>query len=408
MSRLVAGYRALCLALPPAVLAVLGLNAAAARLAPGRPAEADVFRPPAELLATEPEVLREIYGDRPEAELRALLRPPPFASHPRLAFRSRPSAHEPYRVGVEGLRLGGTVTATGAAAGLAGGVWVFGGSTVFGSGVRGDETVVAALGRQDPGRLYLNFGVIAATQRLEIDHLVHLLEKGHRPSRVIFLDGLNDALAVLASPFAAEETPARPPAAYAFDFGPHRLESAPLGLWLRSTALWRWWAGPFVTPRGADLDDPDSLYVRDPWAHWLGRPPLFAHDEAQLADAARRLVRLHRANLELLGALGRGYGFEVAAFLQPNGLLRTDHPFLRDPAAYPGSPIHRAAEALSTAARVAIADGRLAPMVDLSEADRGCEACYVDAVHYDARLADRLAAAILASSAPPRLEPAGP
>lgn len=350
------------------VLLVL-LNIVASHCGPRRIAERDLF------VADD---------DRP--------RPPPFSSHPRLEFRTRPTNDGVYNVGLENMRYTGWVTATTAAAAIDGGVWVFGGSTVFGSGVGDHETIPHALGALDRDHAYVNFGAVAYTQRLEITKLLHLLEKGYRPKRVVFVDGLNDMLAALASPFAATDTPARVPSAYAFDFGVHRFQRFPTRLFWQATPLVRWLEQD-LEPGSRDLDNPDALFVTDPWRHYFARPRQFDDAPGHVEGAAKRAVEAHRANLDLIAGLAAGFGFEADVFFQPNGLTRTSNRFLRDPTTYPDTMVYRASVALTEAVRAAITDGRLAPMIDIS--DTHDPDAYVDAVHYSRPMAEALARRIL-------------
>ena len=80
----------------------------------------------------------------------------------------------------------------GAPAGLNDAIWFFGGSTTFGFGVGDSETIPAHLER----RLHhpvINFGVRGHATATENRRLASLLRAGHRPRRVLFLDGINEA-----------------------------------------------------------------------------------------------------------------------------------------------------------------------------------------------------------------------
>lgn len=80
----------------------------------------------------------------------------------------------------------------GAAAALDNAVWFLGGSTTFGFGVADSETIPAHLERrlQIP---VINFGVRGHASTTENRRLANLLRAGYRPSRVLFLDGINEA-----------------------------------------------------------------------------------------------------------------------------------------------------------------------------------------------------------------------
>ncbi|HWI19802.1 MAG TPA: hypothetical protein VNT81_18745 [Vicinamibacterales bacterium] len=73
-----------------------------------------------------------------------------------------------------------------------GATWFFGGSTTFGYGVADDETIPAALERQ-LGQPVVNFGVPGHYSFHENRLLGQYLRLGFRPSRVLFLDGVNES-----------------------------------------------------------------------------------------------------------------------------------------------------------------------------------------------------------------------
>ena len=86
--------------------------------------------------------------------------------------------------------------------------FVFGGSTTFGRGVPGDQTVVSYLNRFSRSKArYLNFGVPAHDSIREVEKLLDLLRKGYRPARVLFIDGLNDVSTFAWSAYPALEKP---------------------------------------------------------------------------------------------------------------------------------------------------------------------------------------------------------
>jgi hypothetical protein len=76
-------------------------------------------------------------------------------------------------------------------------VFVFGGSTAFGSGAADEETVSAQLQQALSARLgkqvySYNFGVGAYYSSQEVINMWRLARDGHFPDLVVFLDGLND------------------------------------------------------------------------------------------------------------------------------------------------------------------------------------------------------------------------
>jgi lysophospholipase L1-like esterase len=77
-------------------------------------------------------------------------------------------------------------------------VWIFGGSTVYGTGVPDDATLPSYLSRRlnRDGRacvVVTNLGSESFVTTQELILLVQLLKRGGRPNIVIFYDGFNDA-----------------------------------------------------------------------------------------------------------------------------------------------------------------------------------------------------------------------
>ncbi|OGQ05658.1 MAG: hypothetical protein A2W61_00700 [Deltaproteobacteria bacterium RIFCSPLOWO2_01_44_7] len=76
--------------------------------------------------------------------------------------------------------------------------YVFGGSTIWGSGARDDYTIPSLLSKQlnarEPSYIVTNYGQGAYTFFQQIFHLLLLLREGQRPDYVIFYSGANDVL----------------------------------------------------------------------------------------------------------------------------------------------------------------------------------------------------------------------
>ncbi len=68
----------------------------------------------------------------------------------------------------------------------------FGGSTTFGHGVRAEETWPAYLSRILPNQTILNCGVVKNDIKANLQLLVALLRLKCNPTRIIFLDGVNE------------------------------------------------------------------------------------------------------------------------------------------------------------------------------------------------------------------------
>jgi hypothetical protein len=404
--RVVSGYRTVAIGTFNFVLLFLLVNAIAHAIlvSPAPHPEGSHFLSAGSALAERPELLRARYPGRSDTEIRTLIETPQVMAHPKLEFIGRPGTSGFYEVGADGIRSNGDAPSSRA---LNGAVWVFGGSTAFGHGVANEDTIAAALERLDPSRRYLNLGVQGYHLNLELDRLVHLLKQGHRPRHVIFIDGLNDAIACRASNFAPEDLPFFVANAYGHQYNiAHEVLPKGLGWFLRQlpvTKLIRreWAAGKAQEeprePGYTDPHDPSSLYVRDPLLHYELNKARVREPSATPSDV-EKFRRYYRANLELLRGLEQGFGFRGYVFFQPNGLLNLETGFVLDPSQYQKSELYRGLEAMQAAIKTDLSADRLPGMVDLSEADRSCRDCYVDAVHYDRRLAEVLAQHILTTT----------
>jgi lysophospholipase L1-like esterase len=120
---------------------------------------------------------------------------PALKYHPYTLWRAAPVASPTLNVTGEGLR----VTPGSECRPSSRRVWIFGGSTVWGGDVPDDGTLPAALQRLMPEACVTNFGQIAYTSTQGVIQLETELRDGRRPSLVIFYDGVNDALAALAT-----------------------------------------------------------------------------------------------------------------------------------------------------------------------------------------------------------------
>jgi lysophospholipase L1-like esterase len=126
----------------------------------------------------------------------AIVNPSPALKyHPYTLWRAAPVTSPTLNVTSEGLR----VTPGSECRPSSRRVWIFGGSTVWGGDAPDDGTIPAALQRLMPEACVTNFGQIAYTSTQGVIQLETELRSGRRPSLVIFYDGVNDALAALAT-----------------------------------------------------------------------------------------------------------------------------------------------------------------------------------------------------------------
>ena len=73
-------------------------------------------------------------------------------------------------------------------------VRLFGGSSMWGTGVTDEETIPAALNRLRPGYRVLNHGESEYNSRQNFERLVNLLGRGQRVGVAVFYEGFNDVL----------------------------------------------------------------------------------------------------------------------------------------------------------------------------------------------------------------------
>lgn len=104
-------------------------------------------------------------------------------------FRERARTAKFVNVNEFGIRSNGD--RAGESAPLNGSIWMFGGSTTFGYGVADTETIPAYL-HQITGREIVNLGRGYYYTAQENMLLRHLLAAGLLPSKVVFLDGINE------------------------------------------------------------------------------------------------------------------------------------------------------------------------------------------------------------------------
>jgi len=149
-------------------------------------------------------------------------------------------------------------------------IWVFGGSTVWGTGAADDETIPSQLARQlheagQPARV-VNFGETGYVNTQGLLRLWLELRRGNVPDVAVFYDGAND----IASATQRGEA------------GVPMNESRRIA--------------DFLLGEGAPAP----------------KPP-----EAPLPELANSAVDVYRANLRLLTVMASEYGFELCCFWQP-------------------------------------------------------------------------------------------
>jgi lysophospholipase L1-like esterase len=176
-------------------------------------------------------------------------------------------------------------------------VWIFGGSTVYGTGVPDWATLPSYLSRDLNAAssdcvLVSNFGVEGYVSNQEVILLMEQLKAGGHPDIVIIYDGLNDAGA--AGPASGPPHPH-----FSFDMIKRRVEGSISGCFdfIRESYTLRL-AG---TIRG-------FLF--------RGHPSRSVLDELHTKGVAA--LDNYEANLNVAKALGKAYNFQIYCFWQPS------------------------------------------------------------------------------------------
>lgn len=183
----------------------------------------------------------------------------------------------------------------------AGKVFVFGGSTIWGTGSPDDKTIPSLLQSMLGGRYDVyNFGETAYVSAQELNYLLYQLARGNRPDVVIFYDGVNDGYAGAYSPAVP-----RDPQNLREEERQRRLEKRPLDV-LRGLLR--------ASNYGRLID-----YVRG-MAGTEG--PSYQEWDAQVSPSIQKnseeVIRLYEEHIRQVRALAREYGFKAFFFWQPN------------------------------------------------------------------------------------------
>ncbi len=246
-------------------------------------------------------------------------------------------------------------------------VWMFGGSTVWGTGARDDYTLPSALARALAGRgvaaEVVNLGETGYVSGQQLASLLSHLRDGGRPDAVVFYDGVNDVYAAL------QREAAGAPQNEAHRERDFRVTDG-VDNWLEAL------------PR--TLEGVQRLAAR------LGPAPA----RRPVRELAAEVVAAHRANVRAVQALGREFGFETWFFWQP-------HVFAKRQRSPTEERIYRASlqrhKDLQLAADATLAAAGDPAVIDLSTTFATTpDALYLDFCHLsedgNARVAERIAA----------------
>ena len=232
----------------------------------------------------------------------------------------------------------------------------------------------------------------------EVDKLLDLLRKGHRPARVIFIDGLNDVSTFAWSRYPALEKlrtqgllidRGEVPLIFGYPRANNMIAALTFSFPVVQLAV-RLRAGSIG--RGADQPkrmDRDPLDWQELMVFYLRWDELQFERQQELAQ---EVVQHYAENLRFLRRLEDAFGFEAHVVYQPIGLLEEHQPFHRE--AFLGSKVQEIYRSVRQRVGQAIRQGRL-DMLDCSNCVSGEPLSYVDAAHYSPRGNQRLARCIL-------------
>jgi lysophospholipase L1-like esterase len=175
-------------------------------------------------------------------------------------------------------------------------VWMFGGSTLYGTGVPDFATLPSYLSRDLRGAgipcvNVSNFGAEGYVTNQEVLVLMQQLKAGRRPDLVIFYDGVNDAYAGAVSP---------------------GMPGAHISLWSIKARMEGSLAG-----RLDFLRNSSALQLAMLAANCIRRVDAAETRNEYLQSKAVATLDNYEANLGVAQTLARAYGFQVLSFWQP-------------------------------------------------------------------------------------------
>jgi hypothetical protein len=366
--------------------------------------EENLMISPQELLQQNPALLQKIHEGKSIEDIADLYQKAPnVKSHPTLEFMTTPIASSFYHVGIENSRYNSFVNNSNIKKLINNSTWFFGGSTAFGNGVSDDETIASFLNQLDTSTTYINFGAPSFHQKMEIEKLILLLQKGYRPSRVIFLDGLNDLYKLTESNFNPFETPNRSINAYAHDFSigsiginKNLFYALPVVKRYYEYLAYRMVKKGNITPEMLDnIYEANSLYNTQPFLHHHLAEVQLQQPKNTIVTTAK-VFKYYKENLILLDALSKTYHFEYAIFLQPIGLFLPTNSFIKDTSVMKNSyRLYKNVAPVYQRITSAVRQHQLPRFYDLSSAHQLCPNPYVDLTHYSKSMNKKLAELIL-------------
>lgn len=352
-------------------------------------------------------VYQKIFGEDREAANQARRDSPWLAPHPVLHFISEPVKNENFHMGLEGLRYEPGWTDEFVKAQLKDHpklVFAFGGSTMLGHGLAGNQTISFYLNEllKDEGALVFNFGSQAYDQIREIDKLLYLLRRGYRPWKVFFLDGWNDIAGSFRSNLRSGDNIvwhgfSRNKGEIAYTNYDIARKPRTAKLFAKTLPMMRVVENlktrsqvdsymvldrdPFVR----EFDFREAAYIHSHWTTFTSK-----HSEHLNNSAIKRL----QGNIEFVRQLEKSFGFSSSFFFQPVGIFDKKNPFIDQVSwDYDG---HKYLYALNNKIKTSIKNNEL-NMVDISDVLlESPYIAYVDAAHYSPKANQALAQVISA------------
>jgi lysophospholipase L1-like esterase len=231
--------------------------------------------------------------------------------HSYVYWRERPFQGEHINIDADGIRRTTPVAPVSAASGRPLRIFMFGGSTLWGSGAREAFTIPSLLARRlqaaGVAATVVNMGAVGYVSTQEVIGLLLRLQKSDVPDLVIFYDGVNDTYSAFQQQIAGL---------------PHNefnrvVEfnlARPSHFWRRGQLVLRDVAARLSTVRllrslvgGTDQEQQIGV-----------RPPLLEHlasnDDANLPGA---VIARYRGSVELVKAWAAHYGFRALFYWQP-------------------------------------------------------------------------------------------
>jgi lysophospholipase L1-like esterase len=245
-------------------------------------------------------------------------------------------------------------------------IWIFGGSTLYGTGVPDSLTLPSYLSRELNANQCVeltNFGVEGYVNDQEMIVLVDELKAGHHPDTVIFYDGFNDA-------FVGTIDPGIPGVHIGYSTIKARLEDTAIA---RLDFLRRSCAVQLAT----------ALI-----SQFLHRKARTVPADAGLSAKAIATVENFEQNLSIAEALGKSRGFRVYAFWQPvvvygHKPLAVSEKLLVDASSDPATPFQAMIPVYQEAQRRAASAGDFVFLGNVFDAIQ--EPLYFDWVHLSPR-----------------------